>query len=413
MSIKSVFDRHCRDLKIDTRLANAIAKFATNFVTKNEDHINFFGSGLLGVYPVKWADSQERQIWIDDILQADEIALESDLHALDSINEEFNVQSDVVNNSIIYLIHRFERSNLPPRQIEETQKHLLKILLYKFISSIMSHYFKYPADESIARMTYNQLSNRYDIKRLGTWGALINERAEDFVSAKSIHRPTIEKMQDDDAVGYALSDTQTRIREVIKAYSTVFYQVRDTDSRSFTTSSMIQLEDGLVVKDVKREMSTYSRYIHTVCRSREDFVRTDALNIIQNIVTAANPEVVKATLEYISENYDDQRKKHLVKFVDDAILYSLNFIHDKKIKASDLATVLSRLRAMYTGSRINDKAVLELRNLGDKIVVEARPTSKYPPAAERTSVLLYITLRALAMNHYKSATAVGFNKAFK
>lgn len=404
-NIKGVFDKHCAHLKFDTRFANQIGAFATTFVTKNDDHINFFGSGLLGVYPVRWTDNVEKQTWIDDILRVDEIALESDLHALDSINQDYNVQSDLTNNSIIYLMHKFENSDLAQRVVDEVKKTLLSILLYKYISSIMSHYFKYPADESVARMTYNQLNNRFDIKRLGTWGALIAERAEDFTSSRSIHRNTIEKMNDDEAVSYALSDTQTRIREVIKSYSTVFYQVRDTDSRSFTTSSMIQLEDGLVVKDVKREFNRFSRHIHQVCRNKADFVRTDAVNIVLSIMTAANPEVVKGTLAYISDVYDDPRKKHIVKFVDETILYGLNFIHERKLKTSDLANVLSKLRAMFTGSRISDNQVLELRKLGDRIVVEARPASKYPPAAERTAVLLYIILRTLAMNHYDSAVA--------
>lgn len=400
-NIKSVFEAQCADLKIDNTFCRAVRSFSQYFITKNEDHINFFGTGLLGVYPLRWT-SDDRDRWMDDVVQADESELERALHALPSIRTDWKRQSDVVNNSFVYILHRLDNApELDAKLRLETQIDVIRIMLSKFLSSLMAHYFPYPADESVARATYASLSMKSDIKRLGSWGALIYSRATDTLVPKSLHRDTIRYMQNDASIQYMIQDMQSRIKDVVKTYSIAFHQVKDADGRAITTSSVLELEDGIVVKDVKRAFTAYSRYIHQVAGDPSNFIRKELTSVILSAVNSANEQVFLNVLGYVSEHYADPKKKWIREFIDETILYSFSFISDQRIPANDLIAILKRLRSMFTGSRINDPAILKLREIGDKIVNSTIQRGKVPPAPERTALLLYIVMRTLTMNHYK------------
>ena len=358
INIRSVFEKQCGHLVIDAAFCRSVRSFAQYFITKNEDHINFFGTGLLGVYPLRWT-TDDRDRWVDDILQADETELERELHALPSIRTDWKRQSDVANNSFVYILHRLDNETKLDAKLKlETQVDVICIMLSKFLSSLMAHYFPYPADESVARATYASLSLKSDIKRLGSWGALIRSRATDTLVPKSLHRDTIRYMQNDTSIQYMIQDMQSRIKDVVKTYSIAFHQVRDADGRAITTSSVLELEDGIVVKDVKRAFTAYSRYIHQVVGDPSNFIRKELVAAVLSAVNSANESVFNNVLTYVSINYSDTKKKWIKEFVDETILYSFSFISDQRIPANDLIAILKRLRSMFTGSRINDPAIL-------------------------------------------------------
>lgn len=400
-TIKKVFDEYCKDLKIDAKLIKAIKSFDQGFITKNSDHISFFGSGLLGVYPIKWLD-EDRDMWVDDILKVDDLGLEADLHALDSIEVEHKVTSDVINLSFVYLAHRIVNSSLPAKMKHEGLVSTFRINHYKYLSSLLSHYFQYPADEATAKATYAALSQKFGIKQAGSWFVLLTRRAEELASSNSIHRDRIKYMRDDAGILYIVSDIQTRIRAVVKAQTAVFYEVRKADGKVISTSKILQIEEGIVIKDVRRAHSEYMRYLHSVVPDSTNFIRADLLKLLADIIPSASPETVRRSLEYISENYGSKREKYIRELTEEVMLYVFQFLFKNKIKTNDFPTIMSKLKFMFTGSRIADKSILKMRDVGDKIIRNATGKKKsVQVAAERTSVLLYIVLRTLAMNHYK------------
>ena len=401
-TIKKVFDQYSKALVVDKKLATEIKSFDISFVTKNSDHISFFGSGLLGVYPIKWLDA-DRDRWFDDIMQSDDMSISDAIGELPTVDKNHRVASDVTNLSFVYLVHRLFDSGLPEIVRRDAAISVMKIMHYKFISSLLSSYFKYLADEAIAKEAYATLSLKFDIKRLGTWGALIVNRATHLVSRDSIHfrNGTFTKMDDDLDVQYVLTDSQSRIRELIKVYTRVFHEVRAADGRVISTSNVLQIEDGIVIRDVRRAYVQYHEYIKRIVPDETDFIRDSLVKVIEDAIPSINPKVFALSLQYISSNYFDKRKKYIADFVDDSMLYAFEFLFTKKLKTSDLPLILQRLRAMYTSSRTDDSKVLELRKLGDRIVREASfRKNSVPVAPERTGLLLYVVLRALTMKHW-------------
>lgn len=410
-AVKEVFDAHCVKLKIDAKLLKAIKAKDLQFVTKNSDHISFFGSGLLGVYPIKWLDA-DRDEWFDDIMEIDDVALQSDLASLKIpdergqlvavINPDHKVVSSTINLAMSYLIHRFlTEKSLSQSQREEGAVVICKLLHYKFLSSLLSNYFAYPANEAIAKATYNTLSMQFMIKQLGTWGALIHARSVDAVGHTSVHRKGLLTLPFD-AQAYFLSDVQTRIRNVVKAQTKVFYLVRDANGKTITTSQIMQIEDGIVIKDISRSFTQYHRYLYDLTEEPSSFIKQELIDIICNGINSADPRAVKSTLEWICNNIRDKRKAYIDQLLSETILYAFDFLSKNKISTKDLGLVIEKLKAMLVGSRVNESKILLLRKLGDKVVKEGSGRkSSVPTRPERTAVILYIVLRTLTMSHYR------------
>lgn len=408
MTIRKIFEHHCGDLKIDEKLAKSIIRYDVNFVTKNNEHVSFFGSALLGVHPVRFIDD-DRHRWMDDILDVDEILIKDDVDKFfDSMKNHPSeldkvgmVGRDVFNLSCVFLCHKFHKSNLPTKIKNEALTSILLILHYRLASSILAHFYPYPADPAIAKATYNALSKKFDIKVLGSWSKLFRKRCEDILSNTGIHKDTMKYMREDKAIVYVITDIQTRIRNSIKAQATIFYRIRDGGGKIISTSSMMETDDGLMVKDTKRDINQYTAYAHEVIPDSRNFIRRELLDVIMEVNPSANPALVNSSLVYISDQFDNRKNKYIRETMDACLLYSLNFIRTQRINTSDLKVVLFRLKSMLTGARVNDATVLMLRKNGDKIVQAVLPKNTTAPVSpDRTAVLLYVIMRTLTKNHY-------------
>lgn len=407
--IRSVLDRFCGHLKFDKRFAATLRHTVHAFKTKNDDHIAFFGSGLLGVYPVRWTD-EERNWMFDEVFRVDERELKEAILELRNENDprrplipaEFHVLSDVLNHLLCYAVYRLRKSDLPLKVIREASEDCIRILHYKFLTSLLSNYFPYPADLSLSKATYEAASLRFDIKKEGSWGKLLDRRAEHITSPSGLHYQTFENYSPDDACIYVVSDIQTRIRNVLKDYVLLFFEVRDSDVRVVSTSSVLELDEGIVVKDVRRAHSEYIRYLQRITPEENDFVRVELVDVVCKAIPSMDPRVFRQTLSFVSQNYTDRRRAYVETCVEEALLYLIEFVVSRRLHTSDLAGIAEKLKAQYMGSRVNEPKVLQLRKLGDRIVQEASSRKKsVPTAPERTGLLLYIALRVLASNYYR------------
>jgi len=143
----------------------------------------FFG----GVNPVKFLPSDQMR-WFDEIIRADELALEQKLLALPTVNKDWKVSSNTMNLSCAWLIYAIHVSKaLTPQQKHQGMMDVLLILQYKFFTSLLFHYFRYPAKPEVAEATYAALSDKFTIKQVGTWGALFKDRAETILAKDSPH----------------------------------------------------------------------------------------------------------------------------------------------------------------------------------------------------------------------------------
>lgn len=414
--IKQVLDSQFDHLPIDKKLLDRILKYERDFINKNEDHITFFGGHLMGVQVVRF-DPRDRAYWFDEVIEINETSMQEELYALTEpdpdnpkklipvIDPEFNVRSDVMNISCGYLIHAFmTASNLPMDKKNEGAEAVVRIMLYKFLTSLLWNYFKYPANPQVAEATYNSLSLKFGLKKNGNWKKYLDERAHLTLHGDSIHYKTLAKMNDDEKFLYFIGDTQGRIRGTVKSIYAIFDRMSKAGIKIHSTSSLMEYEGEQILKDKSRTYQAEIRYISDVVGDRGSFVKPDLLTIIEKSVPTANPTMLAKTLFWMSDNVGYGKDDIVNKLITETVIYSFNYLtrNPKLIKGKrDISGILIAMRGSFTASRGSDDDLLALREMAEKIAGYATGSrNETVLKAIRTAVLLYILGRIMSKNYY-------------
>lgn len=404
MTIKEAFAKNCPNLVPNRALARALAVYANRFLTKNQDHISFFGGNLIGVYPIKFTIA-DRNEWFDTILDTDEVDLTTDVHNTAFVNPKFHVTGDLFNLSMPYLLHILHHSKeLNSHEIEQAKINVVRIFHYKNLSSILSHDYPYPANKSVAMETYKQLSKKFDLKQYGSWSALIDARAKSIITqGTGIHYETYVRMNDDKAVIYMVGDVQDRLRDVINSINNVFHTVKMKENMITEGSSSVELDGVKHIRDVERVVSMYLRYVQNIVGVESDWYRPELADIIAKSNPTIPPQPLETALRYISSNYRYDKSGLIDNLLKETIQHLFEYVSSKNLKLSNVADVVSKMKGAYRSSRTSNESLLKMRDIGDEIVSTA--TGIRTPATVatvRVGLFLYIILRALSMKHYSS-----------
>lgn len=401
--INSVFDRLCSNVVFDTRMAQRVIGFQIGFVNKNEDHVAFFGGCLTGVEVVRMT-STDMSNFFSDVLQINEIELETELHALQAIKADRKVSGDVFNHVCLWCVHKFLTSELPPAAARRAALAAALILQYRYLTSLLSWYYKHPADPDIASASYARLTKKTAIKRLGSWHAVLEERCDDLLPPDGLHYPTVKDYTDDYGIIYALNDSQGRIRSMMKHLISELITTRNAGARVKTTSSTIELDGVAFWRDRTNGLSSYEQYIFRVIPDEHTFIKQDILSVIGDAVHTAPLKQVQETLQWITANFKTTIGKNIDVFIHDLLVHSFNYLADNRTimsESNDIAALVMRLKGVYMGSKSTDPLLLKIRDLSKDITTLAIK-SRNPSviAAVRTAVMLYIVIRAFTKNHY-------------
>lgn len=414
--IKKVMDTEFVNLPIDNKLLNKILKYEKDFINKNEDHITFFGGHLMGVQVVRF-DPRDREYWFDEILEINETSLQEELYSLQIpdperkdkwipvIDPEFIVRSDVMNITCGYLVHAFLTANHLPKdkQIQGAEA-VIRILLYKFLTSLLWNYFKFPANPAVAEATYNSLSLKFGLKKNGNWKKYLEERAHLTAGTSGTHRNTLVNMNDDEAFLYFIGDTQGRVRGTVKSIYAVFDRMNKAGIRITGTSGLMEYDGEVILKDKTHTYQAEIRYILNVLGDRGSFIKPDLLGIIERSIPRANPDMFVKTLQWMSDNAGHGRDDIVNEMAKKTIVYSFNYLtsHPSEIKGKrDISGILFRLRGSYTSSRSSDEDLTELREMGESIAGFATGTrNDTVKKSLRTAIMLYLIARIMTKDYY-------------
>lgn len=406
-TLKAVFDEQFKDVVFDRALALRIIKFSNHFMTRNDDHANFFGGVTMGVHPIRFLES-DREKWYDDVLGIDEVLLTTAFKTVTSVNHSFNVMGDVFNYTPAYTVHyinyRLSNSTIPQALKKEASTHAFMVLHYRFLTSLLVPRFRYPADPEIAQATYQRLSGRFDIRRYGSWRKLLEARSEDLASQTSIFKNALKDFAPDQMLIRSVTDTQGRIRELVKKIYQEYITTKELGERVRSTSSTMVTTDGeTILRDRHSTYASYVRYIREVVGSERSFIRDELVGVITAAMKTTPPELLTQSLAYLSLHHGNPKKAYLDELIQETLVYVFGYLQSNRtlLSRNDLPTLLMKLRALLVASRSVDPQVIQLREWGDKLVKEA--VKNRNPAiisSVRTAVLLYITLRALTRNYY-------------
>lgn len=406
-NIKAVFDRECAHLVFDSKMAKKLSDYRVGFEMKNSDHIEFFGGNLTGVSTVRFL-TEDRDRWFETILEINETVLEDVVHDLDSVQTDFKVASDIMNISAVWMIHSiYSSKKMSDKQKEQAMIDVAMILQFKFITSRLYLLFRFPADKGIAQATYAQLSYKFAIKIHGSWRGVLEARAKEIISDRSIHIRAIRSMQEDDRVFYLITDTQSRIRDMLKNIYIVHLRAKEQNIKILDSSSVADFDGEQILKDKTQSSVAYSRYLHSIVTDKNSFIRSELTSVIENIMHTMSPRLFNSTLTWMSDNYRQPGADVIEQIIDEALIHAFDYLAQNRQairSASDLKSILAKLRGVYMSSRSTDPELISLRDKTE-LAVKNATNNKHPNilASVRTGVLLYIVARAFTMQHYTTA----------
>ncbi len=400
--IKLIMDEQCSHLKFDNRLLSQLERFVQNFINKSPEHVKCLGSNLTGVNRLSWS-LDDRLEWDENFLGIEGRDLRQRILALPHMDDVGRVAGDNFNISCCWLAHRFYISDLPPRSKEKGMKLSMDILQYKLLSSIHSHYFKFPVDQNVAEATYAELSRKYDIKRYGSWRGVLDSRSENIISTGEIHEQTIRRFDDDIAIVKMIQDIQFRLRDKIKNIWEVMARVIENDMKFGTVSSTIELDGALVTRDIERLSGDYLIFIKEVAAEQNRFIKPDLVQVVESTM-ATMPEKPFEQLLIIFTNKVAKSDKKAIELLELTMEHLFNVVlSDRKtnMRMNDIPGVLNRIRGLYTASRSSNPILEEMKVIGEKMVrKDVKIVNNANVAALRTGLLLYIVLRTMCKSHY-------------
>lgn len=403
VSIRSIFESECGDIKVDRKLAQAVGSYVTEFTNRNEDHISFFGGNLMGVDRLRFL-TEDRNRWMDDIIGGDDMALKDLISEATDIVASRIVSTDPMNLSCLWLCHRFYNSNLPEREKHRAMLDTMLALQYKFISSILAYWFRYTADRDVAVATYARLSKKFGLKRHGTWGKLLEYRAEEIIGPRSIHLGTIKSFDNNADIVYMVNDIQGRIKDILKNIRDVFEEVAHNPKLLIRSSSQLgtNLDGDRIVREVFRDEPKMRRYVHTVVLDVNSFVKPELVGIILDIMPTAHERLFGELLDYMARNSGRRGDKNIAPFIDGVLDHMFDIqssLRGAEARRNNITGMLARLRGLYTASKSNDVDLAAVKDLGEKIARSGVSTRNDAMIKSlRTCIMLYVALRGMAMD---------------
>jgi hypothetical protein len=405
-SIRAIYEKECAHLELNRTFVKDVIEIEQAFVTKKPEHIEFFGGTLTGVHVIRFTDQEFDRFFLD-LLQVDEEVIKEQVHRLPDINPEFKISSNIFNISCVWLMHAIHHSpQLSKEQKREAKIRVALYLNYRFLTSILYNFFKYPANEETAKATYAQLSNRFILKATGSWGAALRMRSEDIIDESSIWYKTIDKLDDDYAVVRMLNDIQGRIKSMVRNIYSVFINVHQQGTKIGSSSTMTEIDGETILKDKVNSLSSYTRYIKTVIPDKNSFVREELLDVTANAVQTAPPHVTKEFLYWFSANYTHFKNNEADKLVNLIMEHAFEYLSEnsKLLRHKEgLVSILSKIRGTYTSSRANDPKLMEIKDKVERYVRDGtKVKNEAVIASVRTAFCLYLIARAFTMRHYLS-----------
>lgn len=408
-NIKAVFDDVCGDLVIDQKLVKRITDYKTKFVNRNDDHVAFFGGNLIGVEVIRFLPS-DRNEWFNSILEIDEQDLEDRIYSLPDVNPEYQVSSDLMNLSCLWLVYALGRNaKLPSKIKEQGQFDTIMVLNIKFITSLMYHYFKYPADEDTARATYAELSYRFAIKQYGSWYKVLEVRSKDILEPHGIHGKVLKNFDNDVDIIYMINDVQGRLRDMVKNIYAVFMRIHTQGTRISSSSSIIEHDGVEILKDKTKSLTNYTRYIMSVLPDKNSFMKEDLMQVIERLIKTMPPKLFRQTLEWLSDNYGTKNTAQIEKDINAVMVHAFDYLSGNRSlmrNTTDVVGLITKLKGTYMSSRNTDVALKQIRTDFERITKEATGNKNSNILSSvRTGVMLYIVVRAISMRHYVNETA--------
>lgn len=404
--IKGVFERLCSHIEPTEKLAKQLREFRIAFMTKNPEHMAFFGGNLTGVQVVRFTP-KDRDKFFSDICLIDEYELEEELCKTKEVKAEWKVSSDALNHMCMWLMHLYLVSDLNEKAKQAAVMEIGLILYYRFLTSVLYRFFPYPVDPALAEAVYAQMSNKFSLKQLGNWQTVLEVRVQNLVDKDSVHSRTLRNYDNDQDIIRMINDSQGRTKDMMKNIASIFALVRKKGLRVRSSSMLLEHDGDMILKDRTQGLQKYSQYMHSIVTDKNSFIKYDIIDILERVVPTAPPKLLEQVLIWCTDNYSYVRNDLVRVMIDKVLLHSFSYLENNRTvykASSDLPNLISKLKGSYSSSRSSEKLLLDIRMTAEHVIKLTGVTKNNVVVASlRTALMLYIVIRAFTMNHFSKS----------
>ena len=382
---------------IDIALYKKIKAFRLGWAQKDQIYSEFLGSKLLGVHPIRFSTLDDTNFFTD-VVEIDMSLTKEAIDKIPGVNSEYKVTSNVMFIVLIYLMHKFTTNKTMTKDMrDEAVLETYYVFAYKVMGSIISHYFKYDADEQIAMATYEKLSNRFIIKQEDNWQGVFTKRGQDLLPPGGLHYNRLITYSTTEAL-YVISDLQTRLRDLIKNMYSVFIEVKENNEKIHSTNILEETEEGVGIGEITSRPDKYITYIRSIIKSPNDFIIDDIVHLITSVVNNVNKTVLVQVLTYISEKViikDDSPDD----VVNNVVLSTITYMKTKNIVHNyhdRLLEILIYMKGYYNSSSVKEPMVVNTKKyIVDIVKKVTHKNVSWQLTSTTIAVMLYIFARSL------------------
>lgn len=317
---------HCYpDYVYDIDKYKIIKQFRIAWTQKNDITLEFLASNFTGVYSVRFS-TQDEEILFKNVLDMDRDVLQKEIYDLRGISKNMRTVSNATYVTLMWFAHKFLRSNFPKDIKEDAIKECYYIMAYKIVCSLTSHYFKYTVEIEVAKAINEHMTNKFLIKRLGSWQALFDYKTKDLLE-NGIHYKRLLQFDADDMIRI-ISDIETKLRDIFKNNYGQLAKVRK-NQESIKDYSFIEKDNSGTdkIKDITSNTALVINKIKHLILSKVDFINYDLIGIICLKLKVINEADLQKILVHITE----LDTKVIGKYLDGMISNSLSYIASKGI----------------------------------------------------------------------------------
>lgn len=356
-------------ITIDKTFLRKVNTYRLDYLIANSEA---FSTGLTGIVPLHFK-TVEVSYFFEDLCGLDEIKFQQSRKNMDDVDLTRKVSSDSFNLLLTYLAHRA----LSDKSLKEdvrisVAKELYLIFFYRTLAALMSSRFsKYQATESEAVSTYESLSNKFILKRLKSWAAYCEYRADKMVDKTSpVYKRAVRPKNTEDFLKLS-AGMQTALASTFNA---IFSLHMDEMEKGGSASRSSQVEEKFG-EEVVSETSDgdFSKIERTLAMvAYPSFINPDVIKVISHVVTNFNPKLFMKLIENLQTEFRGKKHNDYEEYVRASLVWTLTYLRENRSKydADNLIEVLNFVKGGLSASRTVDQDLISMRNTGLKVTGE-------------------------------------------
>lgn len=404
--LKELMDNEFKHINMDKEFYKKILSFVINWENKSSEYQEFVNSPLIGVHTIAFSTKDEGELF-SDILRVDRDQLQQKIYKVDGINKNFLISSNVTNVTLVYLMHK----TLTTSNDDEIIRNLYKIFSYKQIGSMYFNFFRFPLDRDKAVSTFEELSDRFLIKKLGSWEKVIIYQAELMViENKKVsnkgNKSNREKIKDFETleVVSAINDMNGRMKDMLCKLAEVLYStIADKNSTLKSVNPVQDLGDGeMGIVSLTGGEYSYVQYLYSILDSRNDFVKSIGVDLVYQYVKKVDKSKLLRTLEYLTEI--GLKRESEDDYVTRVMSESTEYLARQGIRGdyvSRLGLCLKKLNGYFRTATVKSVPLLEAKKILKEHTQDALGlNTKSTISSIVIGIMLYLFVRAVGKNSF-------------